>query len=205
MQKKTLIKNKKKFHQNPAPHGLSKITNFLQIRGDNNWSLLKPVISIVRNLVQNAKECQAQIRGLGCIPRLINLVSFAKSYLSTKSVPEAPWSRNPKHIVRPEDIVIAACDALNLIAKDETNRHVLMQLNVVQILCEVLRHHVPNEAANILPQNRVYGLSLKAEAHLAEEVCTAAGHFLLTMRRDDQARELCVKYKVSNTLDQFQR
>jgi len=190
-------------------YGLRQITEMLQLTDQPNWNLIKPIISICRNLLTNAKECQSTLRTLGCIPHLTNLIRLAKSYLDPDptKLPKVPWTTNirPDNTIRPEEIITATCDALNLIAKDETNRDLLMRFNVIPTLCKILRHHVPSNTESILQQNRCYGKGFKFEASLAEQVCTSAGHVLLTMRRDDQARELCKSMKVDTTLDQFQR
>lgn len=177
----------------------------LQLTDQPNWHLIKPIISICRNLLINAKECQATLRSLGCIPHLTNLIRLAKTYLDPdpNKFPRVPWSTNISpntNTIRPEEIITATCDTLNVIAKDETNRGLLMRFGVIPVLCTILRHHVPSSNATILPQNRAYGKDYKFEASLAEQVCSSAGHVLLTMRRDDQARELCKSMKVDTTL-----
>lgn len=196
-------------------YGLNKIVEQLTLTNYNNWSLIKPTIVLIRNLAQNAIECQAALRGLGTMPKLMNIISFAKTYFqkskSSSNSPKEPWHKanNNNNVlpcrIRPEDIAISSCNALNCLAKDDHNRRALISLNAIPILCELLRHHVPQSESEITEKQKLYGKTLKQEAQLAEEVCGSAAHVLLTLRLDEQARQYCQNFRVNETLDQFQR
>jgi len=190
-------------------HGLGSIVELLNLNGSDgspiHWKVAKPVIGVLRNMAQYAsQECQPALRGVGTIPKLMNMISFAKKYMHKENARTSEWSNDPTNRVRPEDICIAACNSLNWLAKDDHNRQALISLRAIPTLCELLRHRVPMDQKDLSAQQKFWGKDVKFESKLAEDVCGAAAHVLLSVRVAPQARQILDNYKVTETLNQFQ-
>lgn len=113
-----------------------------------HWPLIKATVGLVRNLALLPANHGA-LRDSNAIPRLVQLL--VKAHQDTQR--QTPGGGQYMDGVRMDEIVEGCTGALHILARDQTNRVLITELNTIQLFVQLLYSPVENiqrEAAGVL-------------------------------------------------------